>query len=100
MKKVIGAFAAGQVLQLMILWVGQEITYETNLWLFAAVLGVLATLMLIVGSAIASLEYVSRADADMEEATAIPDEIKVTNTKVERVPEEAEVEKLFSRRAK
>lgn len=100
MKKVIGAFTAGQALQLLILFVGQEITYETNLWLFSAVLGILATLMLLVGSAIASLEYVSRADADMEEAAAIPDEIKVTNTKVERVPEEAEVEKLFSRRAK
>lgn len=100
MKKVIGAFTAGQALQLLILFVGQEITYETNLWLFSAVLGILATLMLLVGSAIASLEYVSRADADIEEAAPIPDEIKVTNTKVERVPEEAEVDKLFSRRAK
>ena len=98
MKKVIGAFTAGQALQLLILFVGQEITYETNLWLFAAVLGILATLMLIVGSAIASLEYVSQADADMEEAAAIPKEIKVTNTKVERMPtEETTVEKLFGR---
>lgn len=100
MKKVIGAFTAGQALQLLILFVGQEITYETNLWLFSAVLGILATLMLLVGSAIASLEYTSRADADMEEAAAIPEEITVTNTKVERVPEEATVDKLFSRRAK
>lgn len=100
MKKVIGAFTAGQALQLLILWVGQEITYETNLALFSAVLGILATLMLLVGSAIASLEYVSKAEDDMEEAAAIPEEITVTNTKVERVPEEAEVEKLFSRRAK
>ena len=98
MKKVIGAFTAGQALQLLILFVGQEITYETNLWLFSAVLGILATLMLLVGSAIASLEYVSRADADMEEAAAIPEEIAVTNDKVERLAEPS-VEQLFGRKA-
>lgn len=98
MKKVIGAFTAGQALQLLILWVGQEITYETNLALFSAVLGILATLMLLVGSAIASLEYVSKAEDDMEEAAAIPEEITVTNDKVERLAEPT-VEKLFGRKA-
>lgn len=84
MKKIIGAFTAGQALQLLILSVGQEITYETNLALFSVVLGILATLMLLVGSAIASFEYVSRTDTDMEEAAAIPESIRVSNDKVER----------------
>ena len=65
---------------------------------FCAILGILATLMLLIGSVLASLEMIPREE-DIEEAAPIPDEIKVTNDKVERVPEEAEVDKLFSRKA-
>lgn len=100
MKKVIGAFAAGQTLQLLILFVGQSITYETHLVLFCAVMGTLFMLMLVVGTVIASIEFAGKAE-DMEEAAAIPAEIKVENDKVERIPtEEATVDKLFGRRSK
>lgn len=84
MKKIIGAFAAGQAVQLLILFVGQSITYETNLFLFSAVLGGLSTLLLLVGSAIATLEYASEAETDMEEAPALPEEIKVSNDRIRR----------------
>lgn len=98
MKKAIIAFIAGQAMQLVLLGVGMTITYSTNLLAFCAILGILATLMLLIGSVLASLEMIPKAD-DMDEAAPIPDEIKVTNTKVERVPEEATVDKLFSRKA-
>lgn len=98
MKKAIIAFIAGQAMQLVLLGVGMTITYSTNLLAFCAILGIMATLMLLIGSVLASLEMIPREE-DIEEAAPIPEEIKVTNTKVERVPEEAEVEKLFSRKA-
>lgn len=98
MKKAIIAFIAGQAMQLVLLGVGMTITYSANLLAFCAILGILATLMLLIGSVLASLEMIPKAD-EMEETAPIPDEIKVTNTKVERVPEEATVDKLFSRKA-
>lgn len=84
MKKAIIAFIAGQALQLVLLGVGMSITYSTNLLAFCAIIGILATLMLLIGSVLASLEMIHKAD-DMEEAAPIPDEIKVSNTKVERI---------------
>lgn len=98
MKKAIIAFIAGQAMQLVLLGVGMTITYSTNLLAFCAILGILATLMLLIGSMLASLEMIPKAD-ELEETAPIPDEINVTNTKVERVPEEATVDKLFSRKA-
>lgn len=96
MKKVIGAFIAGQALQLALLGVGMSITYSDNLLTFCAILGVLATLMLLIGSVLASIEMIPGGE-DMEEAAPIPDEIKVTNTKIERV-EDAKVDSIFSKR--
>lgn len=90
MKKIIGAFTAGQMLQLLILFVGQTITYESNLMLFCAVLGVLATLMLLVGSGITSVEM---SVQDMDEAAPIPKELKVTNDRVLR-----DVDALFGKK--
>ena len=96
MKKAIIAFIAGQAMQLVLLGVGMTITYSTNLLAFCAIIGILATVMLLIGSVLASLEMIPGAD-DMEEAAPIPDEIKVTNTRIERV-EDAKVDNLFGKR--
>lgn len=84
MKKLIGAFMAGQALQLLLLLVAQSITYSTNLLMFCAILGTLAALMLVLGAALAAVE---NAVEDMEETPPIPEGIKVGNDKVERVEE-------------
>jgi hypothetical protein len=83
-------------MQLVLLGVGMTITYSTNLLAFCAIIGILATVMLLIGSVLASLEMIPGAD-DMEEAAPIPDEIKVTNTRIERV-EDAKVDNLFGKR--
>lgn len=98
MKKTIIAFAAGQVMQLVLLFVGQSITYSTNLLAFCSIIGIMATLMLLVGSVLASIEAIP---AEFDEVAPIPEEIKVSNDKIERVPtEEATIEKLFGKKAK
>jgi len=98
MKKTIIAFVAGQAMQLVLLGVGMTITYSTNLLAFCGILGILATLMLLIGSVLASLEMIPQAEEDVTEP--IPDGIKVTNTKVERMPtDEATVDQIFSKRA-
>lgn len=98
MKKTIIAFVAGQVMQLVLLFVGQSLTYSTNLLAFCAIIGIMATLMLLVGSVLASIEAIPN---EFDEVAPIPEEIKVSNDKVERVPtEEATVEKLFGKKAK
>lgn len=96
MKKAIIAFIAGQAMQLVLLGVGMTITYSTNLLAFCAIIGILATVMLLIGSVLASIEMIPGGE-DMEEAAPIPDEIKVTNTRIERV-EDAKVDNLFSKR--
>lgn len=96
MKKAIIAFIAGQAMQLVLLGVGMTITYSTNLLAFCAIIGILATVMLLIGSVLASIEMIPGGE-DMEEAAPIPDEIKVTNTRIERV-EDAKVDNLFGKR--
>lgn len=83
MKKLTFAFAAGQALQLLILFVGQSLTYAANLFLFCVILGAAATLMLLLGSVLTALETVE----DIDEAPELPKGIKVSNDKVERVEE-------------
>jgi hypothetical protein len=83
MKKVIIAFTAGQVLQLVILFAGQSLTYATNLLLFCVILGAAATLMLLLGSVLTALETIP-PEEEMDEVAPIPKEIKVTNTTVAR----------------
>ena len=95
MKKVIISFAAGQTLQLVILLIGMAITYTDNLLFFCAVCGIVATLMMLVGSVLSLLDT-----QDFDETAPIPEEIKVSNDKVERKTEEATVEQLFGRREK
>lgn len=81
MKKLIGAFMAGQALQLLLLLVAQSITYSTNLLMFCAIIGTLAALMLVLGAALAAVE---NAIEDIEEAPPIPEDIVVSNDKVKR----------------
>ena len=98
MKKTIIAFTAGQVLQLILLFVGMSLTYSTNLLAFCAIIGIMATLMLLVGSVLASIEAIPN---EFDEVAPLPEEIKVSNAKIERVPtEEATIEKLFGKKAK
>lgn len=98
MKKTIIAFAAGQVLQLILLFVGMSLTYSTNLLAFCAIIGIMATLMLLVGSVLASIEAIPN---EFDEVAPLQEEIKVSNDKVERMPtEEATIEKLFGKKAK
>jgi hypothetical protein len=96
MKKAIIAFIAGQAMQHVLLGVGMTITYSTNLLAFCAIIGILATVMLLIGSVLASIEMIPGGE-DMEEAAPIPDEIKVTNTRIERV-EDAKADNLFGKR--
>lgn len=81
MKKLTFAFAAGQALQLLILFVGQSLTYAANLFLFCVILGAAAALMLVLGAALAAVENVVE---DIDEVPPIPEDIKVTNTTVSR----------------
>lgn len=98
MKKTIIAFTAGQVMQLVLLFVGQSLTYSTSLLAFCAIIGIMGTLMLLVGSVLASIEAIPN---EFDEVAPLPEEIKVSNEKIERVPtEEATVEKLFGKKAK
>ena len=87
MKKILGAFAAGQSLQILILYVGIRLTYSTNTLAFCAIMGCVAMLMLCVGSGLTSIEMTTPADAEMEEAEPVSKHIKVTNDHVERVQE-------------
>lgn len=98
MKKIIIAFTAGQTLQIVILVVGMAITYTANLLIFCATAGIVATLMMLVGSVLASIEAIPN---EFDEVAPLPEEIKVSNDKIERVPtEETTVEKLFGKKAK
>lgn len=94
MKKVIISFAAGQTLQLVILFIGMAITYTDNLLFFCAVCGIVATLMMLVGSVLSLLDV----PQDIDETAPLPEEIKVSNDKVERKTSEATVAQLFGKR--
>ena len=98
MKKTIIAFTAGQVMQLVLLFVGQSLTYSTSLLAFCAIIGIMGTLMLLVGSVLASIEAIPN---EFDEVAPLQEEIKVSNDKIERVPtEEVTIEKLFGKKAK
>ena len=86
MKKVIVSFLSGQALQLLLLFVAQELTYSTNTLVFCGILGAIATLLLCVGSGLQLIEM-TPAEEDMEETAPISRHLKVTQTNVERVQE-------------
>ena len=55
-KKLIGllsAIAAGQVIQLLLLWICESITYSTHQFTFCLVGGIVVTVMLLAGAVIA-----------------------------------------------
>lgn len=64
MKKIIIAFAAGQAMQLVLLWVAQSLTYSTNLLPFCAAIGAVVTLALLIGNAGSLLEMAAMEPAD------------------------------------
>ncbi len=86
MKKVIVSFLSGQALQMLLLFVAQKLTYSTDTLFFCGILGALATLLLCVGSGLQMIEM-TPAGEDMEETAPISEKVKVTNDRVERVPE-------------
>lgn len=84
MSKRILYFALGQLLQVGILAFALTATYVSNVLLFCAVLGAVGTGILCFGMGI---ERVEQAERDMEETAPLPEEITVTNDKVEKIPE-------------
>lgn len=89
MKKLIGAFMAGQALQLLLLLVAQSITYSTNLLMFCAILGTLAALMLVLGAALAAVENTVEDIEEFDEVPELPEEIVVSNDGVKRIVDAA-----------
>lgn len=86
MKKTILAFGAGQVLQLVILAVALHITYADNTMLFCIIGGVAATVILGVGVVLDRIELAVKEN-EMDETAPLPKEIKVTNDKIEKIPD-------------
>lgn len=86
MKKTILAFVVGQVLQLVILAVALHITYTDNTMLFCIIGGVAATVILGTGVALDRIELAVQEN-DMDETAPLPKEIKVSNDKVEKIPD-------------
>ena len=71
MKKIIIAFAVGQAMQLVLLWVALSITYTASLLPFCAAAGAVVTLALVIGSLGSLLEL---AVWEPEDPTADADE--------------------------
>ena len=112
MKKFIIAFAAGQALQLTLLWVGQTMTYSTNLLGFCAGVGIVVLVAIVIGTIGTLLDLAVQENAepvtvetvkdeklgkeflglfsrkndivDMDEVDELPDDITVTNTNIKR----------------
>ena len=119
MGKIIIAFAAGQLVQIVLLMLGEGITYLSNLTAFCASIGAAALVMLCVGVYGARVEFAYRENdnreglkvavpdsedeiavtrlfghkADMEETAPIPEEFAVTNDSIKRVEYEREEQK-------
>jgi len=93
------------LLQLVLLWLGQSITYSTNLLGFCTAVGAVVTVALVIGVAGSLLELAVMENEtvsvptgetdgfkswglhlkrDMEETAPIPEEIEVTNDYIKR----------------
>ena len=113
MRKIIVAFAFGQGIQLMLLWIGEKMTYSDNLLGFCAGVGAVILIAALIGFMGTLLEFgamerepvqverefnvrlpepvegtikniFGRKPSYMEETAPIPEEIEVTNTNIMR----------------
>jgi len=82
MKKFIIAFGMGMAMSFLVMMVGLRLTYSTNIPAFVFAVDAVIMVALIVGSVGTLMENMV-TDED-EEVAPIPQEIKVTNDKVER----------------
>lgn len=85
MRKIIIAFAAGQVLQLSLLGVALTMTYANDTLWFCIIGGLITTVILGVGVILDRIELAVK-EKDMEETAALPEEVKVTNDRIEKDP--------------
>ena len=84
MKKFIVAFGMGMALTYLVLLVGLRLTYTQNIPAFVFAVDAVIMVALIIGSVGTLLETARETGED--EVAPLPDEIKVTNDKVEKVP--------------
>ena len=108
MKKLLIAFGLGQALQIALVWIGEKMTYSTNLLAFSAGVGIVVFIAAVVGTLGTLLELAVQENnempdpdmdydeslgsefralfkrEDMDEVAELPNEIEVTNTHVKR----------------
>lgn len=82
MKKFIVAFGMGMAMTYLVLLVGLRLTYTQNIPAFVFAVDAVIMVALIIGS-VGTLMENMRVEED-EEVAPLPDEIKVTNDRVER----------------
>ena len=85
MRKVLLGLVAGQAFQLLLHWVTVRITYTDQAWGICLGIGILV-LGFFCWGAWPQLMYAPGADVDIEEAPPLPEDLKVTQTNVERTP--------------
>lgn len=85
MKKFIVAFGMGMAMTYLVLLVGLRLTYTQNIPAFVFAVDAVIMVALIIGSVGTLLETARETRAE-DEVAPLPDEIKVTNDKVEKVP--------------
>lgn len=109
MEYLVAAFALGEALEILVVWLGGMITYTTNLLTLCISVGVAAIVLLAVGIYGTRVELAEKENrisfvgefpktgdaalpdilgkrkaTEMEEAAPIPDELEVTNDSIKR----------------
>lgn len=85
MKKFIVAFGMGMAMTYLVLLVGLRLTYTQNIPAFVFAVDAVIMVALIIGSVGTLLETTRETGED--EVAPLPEEIKVTNDRVEKAPE-------------
>ena len=85
MKKFIVAFGMGMAMTYLVLLVGLRLTYTQNIPAFVFAVDAVIMVALIIGSVGTLLETARETVED--EVAPLPEEIKVTNDRVEKAPE-------------
>ena len=86
MKKFIVAFGMGMAMTYLVLLVGLRLTYTQNIPAFVFAVDAVIMVALIIGS-VGTLLETARETRDEDEVAPLPEEIKVTNDRVEKAPE-------------
>lgn len=86
MRKVLIGLVAGQALQLLLQWITAGITYTEQGFWYCLGIGMIVLIAFVCG-AWPQIMYAPGVDVEIEEAPPIPEDLKVTQTNVERAPE-------------